>query len=131
MTGIVRSISGNTVTIESSMEGACFGCMNVECKKNGANITAENSLKLDLHPGQLVETGQNSGALFVQGVLALLPPAAGFIAGHVLVSVFGAAVPLRILGGFIFLIAAAFIVYFLRRRFPVRSGCSVRRIISG
>jgi hypothetical protein len=102
------------------MDEACFGCMAAECRKNTRLIAAENSLHLYLSPGCLVETATPPEALFTQALAVLLPPAAGFIAGFLLVRALfpasGESGPAA--AGVLCLGIAAFITYAIRKRFP-------------
>jgi sigma-E factor negative regulatory protein RseC len=125
--GRIREIRGNSLTIIRENDVACFGCMNQECKVKEHTYSAENPTGLDLQPGQLVETEAAASAV-KQGLIVLLPPILGFIAGYVLTgAIFPAAGdPARAAGGVLLLFVAAFAIYFIRRRFPPKT---IRRVI--
>ena len=129
-TGTVREIRGNTFIVVPDMGGACFGCMNQECGAPGI-ITVENSKALPLNIGQIVEIKASSASLLRQALAALLPPAFGFAAGYVLAGLVfpqageGASAGL----GAVFLFAAAFIVYKVRKLKPPERVFTVTRVI--
>ncbi|GHV76154.1 hypothetical protein AGMMS49942_09750 [Spirochaetia bacterium] len=131
-TGRIREIRGNTLTITRENSIACFGCMNAECKVKELSYNAENSAGLDLQPGQLVETEAVASAI-KQGLAVLLPPILGFIAGYVLTGVLfpSARDPSRAAAGVLLLFAAAFALYFIRRRFPPKTIRRVIRVVEG
>ncbi|MDR1173874.1 MAG: hypothetical protein LBK83_00210 [Treponema sp.] len=80
--------------------GACFGCLNISCKK------------------RLPSKGEplSRGGL-LQGLPALLIPAAGFVAGFILPGILvpGAAEALQAACGMIALFASAGVWYILQR----------------
>ena len=129
--GKIRELKENTVIVAPELSAACFGCMNQECKASGGFITAENPKALPLHLGQTVEVKAPSASLFAQALVALLPPAFGFLAGFFLTRLLfpnsgdGAAVGI----GFVFLFAFAFVVYKLRKKHPPSGAYTVTRII--
>jgi len=129
-TGKVREINGKTVIIQPDSLASCFGCMKEECKACGS-ISAENSLSLSLRAGQTVEVNAPAASVFRQALAALVPPALGFAAGFFLTRLFypsageGAAASM----GVIFLFAAAFIVYAVRKRKPPDKAYTVTRIL--
>jgi sigma-E factor negative regulatory protein RseC len=129
--GRIREIRGNTLAITRENSAACFGCMDRKCKAKELSYDAENSAGLALRPGQLVETETAASAL-KQGLGALLPPLLGFIAGYVITGLVfpPASEPSQAAGGVLFLFAAAFAVYFIRRRFPPKTIRRVIRIVS-
>ena len=125
VTGKIIEINKNSVVIVPDVHGSCFGCMKQECKTPGGTLLAENPHKLTLMKGQLVELRCIGGlSLFVQAMIAILPPAAGFISGYFLCSLIfpdageGACAGL----GLIFLFAAAFVVYLVLKKKPLREG---------
>jgi positive regulator of sigma E activity len=129
-TGKIREINGKTVVIKPDLLAACFGCMKEECKACGS-ITAENPLSLSLRAGQTVEVSAPAASVFRQALAALVPPALGFAGGFFLTRIFfpsadeGAAAGM----GVIFLFAAAFIVYVVRKRYPPDKVFTITRII--
>jgi sigma-E factor negative regulatory protein RseC len=129
--GRIREIRGNTLTITRENSAACFGCMDRKCKAKELSYDAENSAGLTLRPGQLVET-ETAASAFRQGMAVLLPPPLGFIAGYGITGLAFPSVsePSRTAGGVLLLFAAAFAVYFIRRRFPPKTIRRVTRIVS-
>jgi positive regulator of sigma E activity len=129
-TGKIREINGKTVYVKPDSLSACFGCMKEECKSCGS-ITAENPLSLSLKTGQTVEVSAPAASVFRQALAALAPPALGFAGGFFLTRLFlqsaneGACAAV----GVIFLFAAAFVVYALRKRKPLDKAYTVTRII--
>jgi positive regulator of sigma E activity len=129
--GLIREINGRRISLAPDMSAACFGCMNSECKKTGF-ISAENPLKLPLAIGQTVEVEAQGISIFLQALVILLPPIISFITGYALINSFfpkageGAAIG----AAFIFLFAAAFIVYRIRKSKPARWEYVVSRIIA-
>ena len=129
-TGKIREIIGKTVIIKPDSLAACFGCMKEECGSCGS-ISAENPLSLSLKAGQTVEVSAPAASVFSQALSALVPPALGFAGGFFLTRFFlpkageGAAAGM----GVIFLFAAAFIVYAVRKRNPPGKAYTVTRII--
>jgi positive regulator of sigma E activity len=129
-TGKVREINGKTVIIKPDLSSACFGCMKEECKAHG-NITAGNPLALSLKAGLKVEVSASEASIFRQALAALVPPALGFTAGFFLTRLFfpeageGACAAT----GVIFLLAASFIVYAVRKRKPPAKAFTVTKII--
>ena len=130
-TGRIREIRGNLIIIAPEKGAACFGCTNQECRAGGGIITAENISALPLETGQEVEVEVQGAALLGQSLAALLPPALSFAVGYVLGRLLfpesgeGAAAGV----GVIFLFAAAFIVYLIRKRKPAGMAYSVTKII--
>jgi sigma-E factor negative regulatory protein RseC len=119
MKGRIHNIAGKTIYLAPA-QSACFGCMNAACKSRPQLVVAENHRNLDLTLGQLVEIEIPSKQLLQQAAAVLLPPIAGFIAGFLLIRALfpfssdGA----RAAAGVVFLFAAAFITYAVRKRFP-------------
>jgi sigma-E factor negative regulatory protein RseC len=129
--GRIREIRGNTLTISRENGIACFGCMDRKCKTKELSYDAENPAGLALRPGQLVETEAAASAL-KQGLAALLPLPLGFTAGYAITGLVFPSVsePFRAAAGVLLLFAAAFAVYFIRRRFPSKTIRRVIRIVS-
>ena len=132
-TGKVRAIRDKLVIVVPDRGAACFGCMNHECKSGGL-ITAENPAGLPLETGQTVEVVTRGSSLLGQAAIALLPPIFGFLLGFNLSGLIfpfptapdGASAVM----GVIFLFAAAFVVYFVRKKHPAGKGYKVTRIIN-
>jgi sigma-E factor negative regulatory protein RseC len=118
----VCKVFGAALTFIKEDAGVCFGCMNMQCKKERGFFTSENCLPLILHPEDSVEINLSRKTLAVQGLSALLPPVLGFIAGYVLaVYIFPApGEAARAAFGAVLMIAAASAVYVYRRRFPAK-----------
>ena len=141
-TGIVREVKEKTVIVAPDRSAACFGCMNVGmnagsihagCRSGAGFITAENPGGLSLRTGQTVEVVSSSASLLSQALIALLPPILGFLLGFNLsrlVFPFPTAPDGASAGmGLLFLFAAAFVVYFVRKKHPAAQGYKVTRII--
>jgi sigma-E factor negative regulatory protein RseC len=128
MTARVHAVSGGVITIEPGENTGCFGCMNQDCKNRLSLFTAENPQNLPLAPGQLVEAANSPALLLRQGLLALLPPLIGFIAGFFLTGLFFpvAGEGAKAAGGAFLLFAAGAGCYLLQRRSP--PGQTVYRI---
>jgi sigma-E factor negative regulatory protein RseC len=128
--GRIREIQEKTVTVTPDIGAACFGCMNKECRSRGG-IIAENSFALPLLKGQMVEVTAPRMPVLMQALTALLPPVLGFITGYICAALCfplaGEAVHAG--AGVIFLFAAAFIVYAIRKRKPAGKTFVVTRII--
>jgi sigma-E factor negative regulatory protein RseC len=133
-TGKVRELRENLVVVAPDRSAGCFGCMNQECKNRSGLITAENPEGLSLREGQTVEVGVAGASLLSQALIAFLPPILGFLLGFNLSRLVfpfptapdGASVGM----GLLFLFAAAFIVYLVRKKRPAGSGYRVTRIIA-
>lgn len=131
-TGRVLEIKENTVTIAPDRSAACFGCMNMECKKGGGFITAENPLALLLETGQMVEVQSPPAITFLtQALMAFLPPIMGFIAGFLLSRFLfpEAGEGVHVFLGIVLLFTAAFIVYMIGRKKPAGKAYTVTRIV--
>jgi len=132
-TGKVREVRENLVIVLPDRSAACFGCMNAECKGGAGLITAENPAGLPLGTGQTVEVATRGSSLLGQAALALLPPILGFLLGFNLSGVIfpftapdGASAGM----GVLFLFAAAFVVYLVRKKHPASKGYKVTKIIA-
>jgi sigma-E factor negative regulatory protein RseC len=130
MIGRVHAVTGNKVLIAPAENTACFGCMK-DCHKPGVLMTAENRDTLSLKPGQLVETEHSPRGLLLQGLIVLLPPVMGFIAGYALVR---AAFPAagegaRAAGGAFLLFAGGTLTFLFRRRYPAKETNRIKRVI--
>jgi len=129
--GIIRELRGNLVIIEACKSGACFGCMNMECKPGQGLITAENPKDLPLGGGQMVEVEIPDVSIFRQALAAFLPPALAFAGGFIFIRLLspttgeGAAAFM----GVILLFAAAFVVYRIRKRKPAENACAITKIL--
>jgi hypothetical protein len=132
MRGRVLEVADNTVLIEPERPAGCFGCMQGECKKGLAPVKAEKGRNMELALGQLVETGSNGRALFVQSLAAVLPLPAGFIAGYLATPrIFpSGGEGLRSAVGALLLFACAAGFYLFRRRFPPKNFPRIVRILS-
>ena len=128
--GTVREVKENIVIVAPDKSAACFGCMNQECK-GGGSITAENTLGLPLKTGQMVEVKAPGAGIFMQALTSFLPPALGFGAGYFLARLLfpKAGEGLFSFVGAIFLFAAAFVVYWVRKKFPAKREYMVTRIL--
>ena len=132
-TGKVREVKENLVVVLPDRSAACFGCMNTECKNGAGFITAENPAGLPLKTGQIVEVVTRGSSLLGQAAIALLPPILGFLLGFNLSGVIfpfptapdGASAGM----GVVFLFAAAFVVYLVRKKRPAGKGYKVTRIV--
>jgi hypothetical protein len=129
--GRVRSVSGNSITIQQELGAACFGCMNAECKKGKGLITAENSANLEIAPGQLVETSVSRSSLALQILTALCPPLAGYAGTFILTGLAFPALgePVRAALGAAALAAVGFVCFKLCRRFQTRTAIKVVRVV--
>jgi len=132
-TGKVREVREKTVIVAPDRSDGCFGCMNAECRSGAGFITAENPAGLPLKTGQIVEVVTINASLLSQALIALLPPILGFLLGFNLSRLVfpftapdGAAAGM----GVLFLFAAAFIVYFVRKKHPAGKGYRVTKIIT-
>ena len=130
-TGKVRELREKTVIVLPDRSAACFGCMNHECRSGAGLITAENPASLPLKTGQTVEVVTQGASLLGQALIALLPPILGFLLGFNLTRLaFPEAADGASAGiGVIFLFAAAFAVYFVRKKHPASKGYEVKRIL--
>jgi sigma-E factor negative regulatory protein RseC len=132
-TGKVREVREKTVIVAPDRSAACFGCLNSECKSGAGLITAENPEGLPLKTGQTVEVVTVNASLLSQALVALLPPILGFVLGFNLsrlVFPFPTAPDGASAGmGVLFLFAAAFIVYLIRKKHPAGKGYRVTHII--
>jgi sigma-E factor negative regulatory protein RseC len=131
-TGKIREIQGTAITIARENDIACFGCTDRECKARAFSYNAENPDGLPLRPGQVVETETVASPL-KQGLAALLPPIAGFVAGYTAI---GAAFPAsgeppRAAGGVLLLFAVAAALYLIRRLRPPKIVRRVVRVVEG
>jgi len=137
-TGKVREVKENLVIVAPDRSAECFGCMkaggvNAGCKSCAGFITAENPAGLPLKTGQTVEVSTRGSSLLGQALIALLPPIFGFLLGFNLSGVIfpfptapdGAAAGM----GVLFLFAAAFVVYLVRKKHPAGKGYRVTRVI--
>jgi positive regulator of sigma E activity len=131
-TGKVREINGKTVIIQPELGNICFGCVKEECRLNAGSIIAENPLSLSLKAGQTVEVSASGTSIFRQAMAALIPPALGFTAGFFLTRLFlpKASEGACAAAGVIFLFAAAFIVYTIRKKKPQDKAYIVTSILS-
>ena len=131
-TGKVRELREKTVIVAPERGAACFGCMNAECRSGAGFITAENPSGLPLKAGQTVEVVTRGASLLGQALTALLPPILGFLLGFNLSRlVFPQAAEGAVAGmGVLFLFAAAFVVYLVRKKHPAGKGYEVKRIIA-
>jgi positive regulator of sigma E activity len=132
-TGKVREVREKTVIVAPERGAECFGCMASECKGGAGLITAENPEGLPLKTGQTVEVVTVNASLLGQALIALLPPILGFLLGFNLTRLVfpfptapdGASAGM----GVLFLFAAAFVVYLVRKKHPAGKGYMVTRII--
>jgi positive regulator of sigma E activity len=97
------------------MQGTCVSKEGT-CTKGF--ITAENPHKLFLKAGQTVEVKAPDQNIFKQALTVLLPPVLSFAAGFTLTHLFfpKAGEGAFAFTGVIFLFAAAFIIYKIRKR---------------
>ena len=129
-TGRVESIGKDFVEIRPKETDACFGCLNYECKKNRGLIRALNGLNLPIKLGQWVTAEIPNASAFKQAVFALGPVLLGFIAGYFISGIgFRLQESARAFCGAVGLFAAAFIVYFIRRKFPPKEIARIVNII--
>jgi positive regulator of sigma E activity len=106
--------------------------MNHECKSGIGLITAENPAGLPLRTGQIVEVVTRGSSLLSQALAALLPPIFGFLLGFNLIRlVFPRAADGASAGmGVLFLFAAAFVVYLVRKKRPAGQVYKVTRVLA-
>ena len=141
-TGKVQEVRENLVIVAPERSAACFGCMNIGmnascihagCKSGAGFITAENPAGLPVKTGQTVEVGTVNSSLLSQALISLLPPILGFLLGFNLsrlVFPFPTAPDGTSVGmGLLFLFAASFVVYLIRKKYPAAQGYKVTRII--
>ena len=143
-TGKVRELREKLVIVAPERSAECFGCMNhvgmyaegihAGCKSGAGFITAENPAGLSLKTGQTVEVCTVNSSLLSQALIALLPPILGFLLGFNLsrlVFPFPTAPDGASAGmGILFLFAAAFVVYLIRKKHPASRGYKVTRILT-
>jgi len=132
-TGKVREVREKTVIVAPDRGAACFGCMASDCKSGAGLITAENSAGLPLETGQTVEVCTVNASLLSQALVALLPPILGFVLGFNLsrfVFPFTAPDGASAGMGVLFLFAAAFVVYLVRKKHPANQAYKITKIIT-
>ena len=131
-TGKVRELRGELVIIIPDRSSTCFGCMNMECKTNGAFITAENPRAIPLEIGQMVEVKLANRSLAIQVLVVILPPILAFVAGYGFTRLlFPQANEGAFAGmGIVFLFTAAFIIYRMRKKAHVGREFVVTKIIN-
>ncbi len=81
-TARILKIQGKKITVKAGEIGACFGCMNQECKSNERVFSAENAQDLPLAEGDLVEIENPAAASIVQALAVLAPPAVLAVAAY-------------------------------------------------
>ena len=130
-TGTIREIRENLVIVAPEKSAACFGCINHECKTAGGFITAENPEALPLKNGQTVEVKAPGINILTQALAALLPPIMGFIAGYTITRLLfqKAGESAAAFFGAIFLFITAFVVYWIRKKYPANRAYKVTRIL--
>ncbi|MDR2020113.1 MAG: SoxR reducing system RseC family protein [Treponema sp.] len=130
MIGRIHAVSGREVLIAPREYAACFGC-GKNCHEGRGLISAENRDNLPLLPGQLVETENSPVGLVFQGLSALLPLLAGFLAVFFLTGgLFPAAgEEARAAGGLFGLFAGGGLTLLIRRRYPARAKNRITRIV--
>jgi sigma-E factor negative regulatory protein RseC len=84
-TGRILKIQGKKITVKAGEIGACFGCMNQECKSNERVFTAENTLNLRLAEGDLIEIENPAAASLIQAAAVLAPPLVLAVAAYMAV----------------------------------------------
>ena len=133
-TGRVREVREKTVIVAPDRGAECFGCMASDCRNGAGLITAENPEGLPLETGQTVEVVTVNASLLSQALVALLPPILGFVLGFNLsrlVFPFPTAPDGASAGmGVIFLFAAAFVVYLIRKKHPANQAYKITKIIT-
>jgi len=128
--GMVREIKGTLVIISPLKSETCFGCMNMECKNSGL-ISAENPNAIKIEKGQMVEVEACSTSIFLEALIALLPPFLFLTLGFILTRFYfpdageGAAAFI----GIILLFASAFIIYLIRKKHPSKISFLVKKVI--
>jgi positive regulator of sigma E activity len=130
-TGVIHDVRGKLVIVIPELGAACFGCMNPECRKSGS-ISAENTRALPLEKGQKVEVEAGNLPILAQTLIAFLPPALSFVIGFTLARLIFPWAPegAHAGAGVIFLFAAAFIIYRVKRKSPPGKIYTVTRIIT-
>ena len=130
-TGRIQELKGDLVIVAPEKGIACFGCLNMECKKNGGFITAENTSALPLAAGLTVEVRAPLASILIQALAALLPPALGLAASFLLARrLLPNAGEGAIAGiGVVCLFVTAFVIYKLRQKFPVGKAYTVTRVV--
>jgi positive regulator of sigma E activity len=128
-TGRVQEVSGGRVTVKRDSPEACFGCMNRNCRAGGVFI-AEYGDRPPPEPGELVELEFPPGAALREGLLTIILPIAGCIAGFFLS---GLAFPFlgdppRACIGLLALFGTAAALYCIRRRFPPKTLPRIRTV---
>jgi sigma-E factor negative regulatory protein RseC len=123
----VLAVSGDLVTVQQDVSGACFGCMNQECQKNQWIITAQNSTGLPLTVGQEVTTEFPFKSALGQAAFLLLLPLLGFALVYAASGLLFPALneAARAACGVPALFAVAFALYCYRRKRPARGLCQV------
>ncbi|MDR2402634.1 MAG: SoxR reducing system RseC family protein [Spirochaetaceae bacterium] len=134
-TGRVQEVSGNRVTVKRDSVEACFGCMNRACRIGGGIIIVEYKDRPLPEPGELVKVEFSSGAALGEGLLTIILPIAGCIAGFFLSGLAFPSLgdPPRAFIGLFALFGIAAALYFIRRRFPPKTLhriAAVKRIVS-
>ena len=121
-TGVIREVNGNTVIVAHDAGSACFGCINHECKNRKLFFAADNPKALPLKIGQTVEVKASNVFSPVQALTAFVVPVLSFIAGFNLTRFLfpKAGEGAYAAAGVIFLFAAAFIVYLIRKKIPAK-----------
>jgi hypothetical protein len=130
MIGRVHTVSGREVLIAPGENPACFGCMKM-CRHGRVLVAAVNPGGLPLSPGQIVETEDSPPGLLRQGLGALLPLPAGFLAGFFLIRGFfpAAGEGTCAAGGVLGLFVGGALTFLIRRRHPPRDISRIARII--
>jgi len=119
-TGIIRDIKENSIIVAHDAGSACFGCMNHECRNKKLFFAADNPKDLPLKIGQTVEVKASTVLAPGQAIMAFLIPILGFISGFILCRFLfpEAGEGAFAFTGVIFLFAASFVVFRIRKKRP-------------
>jgi positive regulator of sigma E activity len=130
--GRVHAVSGREVLIAPAEQAACFGCLK-SCQNGRVLVSAANPGRLPLRPGQVVETENSPPGLLSQSLAAILPLAAGFLAGFFLMAgLFPAAGEgPRAAAAALGLFLGGGLAFAVRRRHPPRETNRITRILAG
>jgi positive regulator of sigma E activity len=127
--GTLLSLCAGGGMVELERTGACSGCGRRECRTKRRTVRAENKTGLPLTEGRRVELEIGPRFILGQAAFALVPPLLGFGAGFFLAGLPGWGPPLRTAGGFLLLLAAAFLTLGIRRRFPPKENFYITRLM--
>ncbi|MFQ3546708.1 MAG: SoxR reducing system RseC family protein [Termitinemataceae bacterium] len=128
----IKMITNDGVLVQGHEIAGCVGCTNEACKANGNQFMVRNDFHFTLSPGQLVEIENHPSNTLAEAMYIFLPPVVLFILAYLASAAIWPSLndDVRVAAGIGGLFIGFFIMYWIRKFFPLKTGPQIINVVS-